>query len=126
MLCVFLWGGETVIAELSKLIIWAEAAADEAQAADPMGSMITTFVMMGALVAAMYFFMIRPESKRKKSAQKMREELIVGDEVTTAGGIVGRVVSIKDDTVVVETGGDKTRLTFVKNAISSKVEKISS
>ncbi|MCL2031612.1 MAG: preprotein translocase subunit YajC [Oscillospiraceae bacterium] len=87
---------------------------------------ISTFLMMGALVAAMYFFMIRPESKRKKAANKMREELIVGDEVTTLAGIVGRVVSIKDDTVVVETGGDKTRLTFVKGAISSRTEKISS
>ena len=116
-----------MIAELSKLAVLLEGTVPEgAEEAAPGNPFITTFIMMGALVAAMYFFMIRPESKRKKAATKMREELIVGDEITTVGGIVGRVVSIKDDTIVLETGGDKTRLTFLKSAISSKAEKISS
>lgn len=92
----------------------------------PYGSLISTAVMMVLIVGAMYFFMIRPESKRKKAATKMRDELIVGDEVTTVAGIIGKVVSIKDDTITIETGSDKTRLTFVKNAISAKEEKISS
>lgn len=99
---------------------------DTGEAVNPVGSLISTVVMMALIVGAMYFFMIRPESKRKKAALKMRSELIVGDEVTTVAGIIGKVVSIKDDTVTIETGGDKTRLTFVKNAISSREEKISS
>ena len=112
-----------MIALLAKMPVLLEGGVDPE--ANPYGSLISTVAMMAALVAAMYFFMIRPESKRKKTTLKMREELIVGDEVTTVGGIVGRVVSIKDDTIVVETGGDKTRLTFLKSAISSKTEKIS-
>jgi preprotein translocase subunit YajC len=85
----------------------------------------TTLILI-AMIVAMYFLMIRPESKRKKAALKMRNELIVGDEVTTVAGIVGRVISIKDDTITIETGSDKTRLTFVKGAITSKTEVISS
>ena len=103
-----------------------EAAAEELPAPTIMDLILSpTTLMMVALLVAMYFFMIRPESKRKKEALKMRNELIVGDEVTTVAGIVGRVVSIKDDTITIETGADKTRLTFVKGAISSKTSKIS-
>lgn len=81
-----------------------------------------TIIMMVVLVIAMYFLMIRPESKRKKAAIRMRNELIVGDEVTMTSGIVGRIVNIKDDTITIETGSDKTRITFMKNAIATKRE----
>ncbi len=76
------------------------------------------------VIVLMYFLIIRPESKRKKQAQKLRDELVVGDEVTMTSGIIGKVVQIKDDCVVVETG-EKTRITFVKGAISTRKEKIS-
>ncbi|MDR0248546.1 MAG: preprotein translocase subunit YajC [Oscillospiraceae bacterium] len=98
----------------------------EEEVANPIGSLAPTILMMALLFGAMYFFMIRPESKRKKAAAKMREELIVGDEVTTTAGIVGKIVQIKDDTVVIETGGDKTRIRFLKGAVSSKTETVSS
>lgn len=106
------------------------AAGETVEVAQSMGLLDLLFspttLMMVALIVAMYFFMIRPESKRKKAAIKMRNELIVGDEVTTVAGITGKIVSIKDDSITIETGGDKTRLTFVKNAISSRTESISS
>jgi preprotein translocase subunit YajC len=91
-----------------------------------LGSMFPTILMMVFLFGALYFFMIRPESKRKKAAAKMREELIVGDEVTTTAGIIGKIVQIKDDSVIIETGGDRTRIRFLKGAIASKTETISS
>ena len=85
-------------------------------------SMLIMFVPM---IAIIYFFMIRPESKRKKKAQQLRNELVVGDEVTTIGGIVGRIISIKDDDVIVETGHDKSQVKVKNWAISSRDEKIS-
>ena len=86
------------------------------------GSMLTPILMMVIMVAIFYFILIRPENKRKKEAQKMREAVKVGDKVVTIGGIVGRVVNVKDDTVIIETGGDKNKLTFLKSAISSKTK----
>ena len=95
-------------------------AADSTGAAGGGASMILMFVV---LIAVFYFFMIRPENKRKKEAQQMRDSLKVGDNITTIGGIIGRVVAIKDDTFVLETGADRVKIRFTKNAISS-VEKL--
>lgn len=88
-------------------------------------SLLFTFVPLLLIVVAFYFFMIRPESKRKKEANKMRKELIVGDEITTIGGIVGKVVAIKDDTITLETGSEKARIKIMRWAISSKGSQIS-
>ena len=82
-----------------------------------------SIVLLVLMFALLYFFMIRPENKRKKQAQAMRDSLTVGDEITTIGGIIGRVVAIKDDTFVLETGADRVKIRFTKNAISS-VEKL--
>ena len=71
------------------------------------------------LIVIMYFLMIRPQQKKQKEEQKMRNNLRVGDELTTIGGIKGRVVSIKDDTVTVETSNDRTKIVFVKDAIGT-------
>ncbi|MCL2081278.1 MAG: preprotein translocase subunit YajC [Oscillospiraceae bacterium] len=90
-----------------------------------MGGLLGTMLLPIGLLAVMYFFMIRPESKRKKAAAKMRNELIVGDQVTTIGGITGKVVSIKDDQVTVETGADRVRIHVMRWAISSKGQQIS-
>ena len=75
-------------------------------------------VMIGMLVL-MYFITIRPQQKRQKEEQKMRNNLRVGDELTTIGGIKGRVVSIKDDTVTIETGADRSKIQFEKWAIQT-------
>lgn len=84
-----------------------------------------TLLMFVPLIIIIYFFMIRPENKRKKKAKQMRDELIVGDEITTIGGIVGRIVNIKDEDLIIESGFDKSRIKVKKWAVSSKDEKIS-
>ena len=80
------------------------------------GSMI---IMMVVMVVVFYFFLIRPENKKKKAANEMRNALKVGDNITTIGGLIGDVVSVKDDSIVVETGADKVRVEFTKWAVSS-------
>ena len=91
-------------------------AADSTGAAGGGASMILMFVV---LIAVFYFFMIRPENKRKKEAQQMRDSLKVGDNITTIGGIIGDVVSVKDDSIVIETSADRVRVEFAKFAIST-------
>ncbi len=66
----------------------------------------------------MYFFMIRPQKKQEKETNQMRNNLAVGDEVTTIGGIIGKVVSIKDETCVIETAHERTKIRILKTAIS--------
>ena len=80
------------------------------------GSML---IMMVALIAVFYFFMIRPESKRKKEAQAMRDALKVGDNITTIGGVIGEIVSVKDDSIVIETSADRVRIEFAKFAVNT-------
>lgn len=72
------------------------------------------------MVAMMYFFMIRPENKRKKEAQNLRDSLKVGDVITTIGGIVGTICKVDESTIVIETGADRVRIEFTKWAVSSK------
>ena len=81
--------------------------------------MWVTLGMMALLFGFMYFFMIRPQKKQEKKDAEMRNNLAVGDEVTTIGGIIGKVVSIKDETFVLETTKDKTKIRFLKGAVRS-------
>ncbi len=85
--------------------------------------MVISIVPFALIFVAMYFFMIRPQRKKEKTTQEMRKNISVGDTITTIGGIVGIVVSIKDDTVLVETGADKIKIRFKKWAIG-EVEKL--
>ena len=78
----------------------------------------TMLIMLGGLFVAMYFFMIRPQKKQEKEQNAMRNNLAVGDEITTIGGIIGKVVSIKEETCVIETSRDLTRIRILKSAIS--------
>lgn len=80
------------------------------------GSML---VMMVVMIAVFYFFLIRPENKKKKEAAEMRNALKVGDNITTIGGIIGDIVSVKDESIVIETSADKVRVEFSKWAIST-------
>ena len=84
------------------------------------GSIIPTIVMIVAVVAIFYFFIIRPEGKKKKAVNEMRESLKVGDEITTLGGVVGTICALKEETIVMETGADRVRIEFTRWAISSK------
>ena len=79
-------------------------------------SMIIMIVLMFAI---MYFLMIRPENKRKKKAQEMRDGLKKGDTVTTIGGSGGKIVHVNKDTIVIETSDDRVRMELTKWAVSS-------
>lgn len=81
---------------------------------------VQSIVMIVALFAVFYFLMIRPESKKKKKAEELRNSLGVGDEVVTIGGIKGKVVNLSSDTVTFETGEDRVRIEVAKWAISTK------
>nr|MBQ8890371.1 preprotein translocase subunit YajC [Clostridia bacterium] len=76
------------------------------------------------LIVFFYFFMIRPQRKQEKKDAEMRDALQVGDEVTTIGGIIGKVISIKEETFVLETTKDRTRIRFLRGAIRSVDVKI--
>ena len=85
---------------------------------------ISSLIMIGGLLVVFYFFMIRPQKKQEKKDAEMRDSLQVGDEVTTIGGIIGKVVSIKGETFVLETTKDKTKIRFLRGAIRSVDVKI--
>ena len=82
------------------------------------GSMLPTILMLVAVVAV-FFFMSRSQKKQDRQANEMRNSLMVGDEITTIGGIIGRVVKVTEETVVIETSRDRTKLHILKNAIRS-------
>ena len=81
--------------------------------------MTSSILMIVAMFALMYFLMIRPEKKRKQQAENMRNALKKGDSIVTIGGIMGKVVSVTDETFVIETSEDRVRIEFVKDAVSS-------
>ena len=83
------------------------------------GGLLSMLMMFLPIILIFYFLMIRPESKRKKEAEQLRKNLSVGDRITTIGGIVGTIVSIKDDKFVIETGADQVRIEFCKWALST-------
>ena len=85
------------------------------------GGMIQLVLTTVLLVVAFYFVLIRPQSKKQKEEEQMRANLEIGDEITTIGGIVGRVVNINDndDTMVIETGADRTKIKLKKWALNS-------
>ena len=89
----------------------------EGTGASTAGSGVMTIVMLVAMVAIFYFFMYRPQKKQEKETNEMRNNLQVGDEITTIGGIIGKVVSIKEETVLIETGHDRTKIRILKSAV---------
>lgn len=82
---------------------------------------LMNFAIMAVFIVGMYFLLIRPNSKRKKQEEQMRSSLKTGDEITTIGGIVGKIVSIKDDSdsFIIETGVDRNKIKIKKWAIAS-------
>lgn len=93
-----------------------DAADSATQTASGIGSWYS-IIMIVVLVAVMYFFMIRPQRKQEKETNAMRNALQVGDEITTIGGIIGKIVSIKDETCMIETGHDRTKIRILKSAV---------
>ena len=82
------------------------------------GSWIYLIIMVAMLVV-LYFVMIRPQRKQEKEQAQMRDNLAVGDEIVTIGGIIGSVVIIKDDKLMIETGNDRTKMTILRSAVRS-------
>lgn len=82
------------------------------------GSNWMSIIMLVLVVVAFYFLLIRPQKKQEKAANDMRNSLEVGDEITTIGGIIGKVVSIKEETLVLETSHDRTHIRILKSAVS--------
>ena len=85
------------------------------------GSMWISLDMIVVLVGVMYFVMISPQNKRRKKEEKMRQDLQIGDEVTTIGGIMGKIVSIKEETdsLVIETGIDRSKIRVKRWSVAS-------
>ena len=84
------------------------------------GSMWTSIIMMALIILVFWFFIIRPQRKKDKETAKMRSELQVGDEIVTIGGIIGFIVSMKEDSLVIETGSDRSKVRLARWAISGK------
>ncbi len=101
----------------------AASAAGNAQQAggNNVWQMVFTIGIWVVVIVAAYFLFIRPQKKRQKEEEELRNGIEIGDDVTTIGGIVGRVISVRDDdeTFIIETGSDKTRMRFKKWAIAS-------
>ena len=83
------------------------------------GSMWSMFIIYGLIIAVFYFILIRPQSKQKKKEDEMRSNIEVGDTIVSIGGIVGRVVSVKDEDLVIETGADRNKMKIKKWAVGS-------
>ena len=82
----------------------------------------TAYIWIIATFALFYFLLIRPQQKREKKDRQMRNSLEVGDNIVTIGGIVGKILTIKDDEITIETSADRTKLAFKKWCVQSKVE----
>lgn len=83
--------------------------------------MTSSLLMIVLMFALMYFLMIRPEKKRKQQAENMRNALKKGDSIVTIGGIMGKVVSVSDESFVIETSEDRVRVEFAKWALNTNV-----
>ena len=103
---------------MNNLPILAEANANANAGGFGMWGMILIY---GVIIAAVYFLLLRPNSKKKKEEAELRNSLEIGDEITTIGGIMGRVVAIKDEeeAIIIETGSDRVKMKFKKWCISS-------
>ncbi len=84
-----------------------------------MNSSTYGIIMLVVMFALMYFIMIRPQKKRQKEEQRMRDDVRVGDQITTIGGIMGRVVTVREDSLVIETGADRNKITVKKWALQA-------
>ena len=84
---------------------------------------LTLIIPLALLALVFYFFIYRPQKKQEKETANMRDSLDIGDVIVTTGGIVGMVVKIKDDMILIETSGDRTKIQIQKWAINSVIER---
>ena len=83
--------------------------------------LLPMIAIYAVLFGALYFFMIRPQKKKQKEEKQMRENLQIGDEIVTIGGIYGRVISLKEDTIVIESVSDRSKITIARWALQSNL-----
>lgn len=101
------------------MALMAESAADgDGQPTSTLASILSLVLPLAVMVLIFWFFILRPEKKRNKEMQDMLSNIQVADKVVTTGGIIGRVLSVNDDTVLIETGSDRTKIRVVKTAIA--------
>jgi len=84
-----------------------------------LGALLNPIFMIVIFGLLMYFMLFRPQKKQQKAVEEMRSSLRVGDEIATTGGILGKIIQIKDDFIIIETGNDKTKLKITKWAVRS-------
>ncbi len=96
-------------------------ATNETAQTNGLASTLVTVGWLVVMVAVLYFFMIRPQRKKQKEEKQMRENLQVGDEIITIGGIYGRVISLKEDTIVIESKSDHSKITVARWALQSNL-----
>lgn len=82
------------------------------------GSILTTLIPIAAFFGLMYFFLIRPQKKREKEIKEMRDNIQVGDEIITIGGMIGKIVKTKDETFVLQVGADRIKIEFYRWGVS--------
>ncbi len=104
--------------EFIKLLTEDKVLKDTPAAGGTLESMLITFVPLVLMLVLFYFLLIRPEKKRAAKMKEMLDNLQVADEVVTTGGIIGRVLSVKEDTVLIETGSDRTRIRILRTSIA--------
>lgn len=80
----------------------------------------SSLLIFGLMIVVFYFFLIRPQKKREKADSQMRNSIQIGDEIITIGGMSGKVVSVKDDSIVFETGADRVKIKLCKWAVRSR------
>jgi len=104
---------------LSKMILpfLSAETSETAAAAGGMSSLVSTLIMIALFGLLMYFMLYRPQKKQEKAVNEMRSSLKVGDEISTTGGILGKIIQIKDDFLIIETGADRTKLKITKWAV---------
>ena len=98
-----------------------ETTATDTQASG--GSLLTMLLPLALLALVFYFFIYRPQKKQEKETANMRSSIELGDVIVTTGGIVGMVVKVKDDMILIETSGDRTKIQIQKWAVHSVIEK---
>lgn len=89
------------------------------QSTGGVGSILLMLVPYALIIVALYFIMIRPQSKKRKKEDAMRKGAQIGDEITTIGGIMGRVVTFKEDSLIIETGADRNKMKITRWAVQT-------
>ena len=89
-----------------------------------MGGLASLIILYGGMIALFYFLFMRPQKKKMKQEETMRNALQVGDEVVMTSGILGKIINIKDDEVTIETSAARTQIKFMKNAVARVDKKV--